>query len=212
MPSTSRAGANTLAEILPSSRAAAIGTSILIAIVGSLLMTLAAKYKIPFEPVAMTLQPFVVLLLGLTLGARLAGGTIALYLSQGAMGLPVFTGTPEKGIGLAYMMGPTGGFLAGFFIAAVVVGMLADRGWSRSVFMATLAAIIGLALLYLPGITWLAGWLSAAKGTALSDAASTAITVGAAPFIAKDLLAAVIAALMVATGWSLAKQRRRKSG
>src|SRR4029079_17414670 len=85
------------------------------------------------------------------LGPRLAGATVAAYLLEGAMGLPVFA----AGGGIAYMMGPTGGYLVGFLLAAIAVGALAERGWDRNVFTMALAMAIGVALIYLPGVLWL---------------------------------------------------------
>src|SRR5690606_28514113 len=104
-----------------------------IAVIGTLMLTASAKIQVPFWPVPMTMQTFVVLFLGAALGSRLGAAVVALYLVQGAMGLPVFAGTPEKGLGLAYMMGPTGGYLVGFVVGAYIVGWLAEHGWGQSV-------------------------------------------------------------------------------
>ncbi|MBT7506665.1 MAG: biotin transporter BioY, partial [Rhodospirillales bacterium] len=90
-----------------------------LAVAGSALLAISAKIQIPFYPVPMTMTTFMVLLLGMSLGWRLAAATILLYLAEGAAGMPVFAGTPEKGIGLAYMMGGTGGYLIGYLLAAV---------------------------------------------------------------------------------------------
>ena len=95
---------------------------VLLAVVGSILLTISAKVQVPFWPVPMTMQTFVVLAIGMAYGPALGMATVALYLAQGAFGLPVFAGTPEKGIGLAYMAGPTGGYLAGFVAAALLTG------------------------------------------------------------------------------------------
>ena len=95
---------------------------ILIAIAGTLLLTISAKIKIPFYPVPMTMQTFVVLFLGIVLGPKIGLLTVSLYLFEGMFGLPVFAGTPEKGIGFAYFMGPTGGYLVGFLAATYVAG------------------------------------------------------------------------------------------
>ena len=95
---------------------------ILIAIAGTLLLTISAKIKIPFYPVPMTMQTFVVLFLGIALGPKIGLLTLSLYLFEGIFGLPVFAGTPEKGIGLTYFMGPTGGYLVGFLAATYVAG------------------------------------------------------------------------------------------
>jgi biotin transport system substrate-specific component len=96
-----------------------------LAVIGSILLTISAKIQVPFWPVPMTMQTLVVLVLGVAYGWRLAGATVLLYLAQGALSLPVFAG----GGGLAYMSGPTGGYLVGFLLAAVAVGWLAERGW-----------------------------------------------------------------------------------
>ena len=95
---------------------------ILLALLGTLLLTISAKIKIPFYPVPMTMQTFVVLFLGIALGPKIGLLTVSLYLFEGIFGLPVFAGTPEKGIGFAYFIGPTGGYLVGFLVATYVAG------------------------------------------------------------------------------------------
>ena len=99
-----------------------IAKIIFIALLGSLLLTISAKVKIPFYPVPMTMQTFVVLFLGIALGPKIGLLTLSLYLFEGIFGLPVFAGTPEKGIGFTYFMGPTGGYLIGFLVATYVAG------------------------------------------------------------------------------------------
>src|SRR5579862_9024378 len=101
-------------------------------IIGSLVLTLSAKIEVPFWPVPLTMQSLAVLVIGMAYGLRLGALAVLLYLAEGAVGLPVFAGTPERGIGLAYMVGPTGGYLLGFLLAAWVLGLLAERGWDRS--------------------------------------------------------------------------------
>jgi len=91
---------------------------------GSLLLTISAKIKIPFYPVPMTMQTFVVVLMGVTFGWKIGVATISLYLLQGIIGFPVFAGTPEKGLGLIYFMGPTMGYLIGFLFATFLAGYL----------------------------------------------------------------------------------------
>ena len=92
-------------------------------LIGTLLLTISAKIKVPFYPVPMTMQTFVVVLIGITLGWKLGLATVLTYLFEGAIGLPVFAGTPEKGIGISYMMGPTGGYLIGF-VFSVFIGII----------------------------------------------------------------------------------------
>jgi len=99
-----------------------IGKVILIAVLGTLLLTISAKIKIPFYPVPMTMQTFVVLFLGITLGPKIGLLTVSLYLFEGIFGLPVFAGTPEKGIGITYFTGPTMGYLIGFLVAVYLAG------------------------------------------------------------------------------------------
>jgi len=161
---------------------------------GSLLLTLSAKFQVPFYPVPMTLQPLVVLLLGVALGSRLGLATVLFYLAQGVAGLPVFAGTPEKGIGLAYMVGPTGGYLLGFAAAAFVTGWLAERGFDRSRFGALLAMSLGMAVIYAFGLLWL-GVFVGYNGTLF--------TLGLTPFILGDALKIALATLSLPMLWSL---------
>lgn len=165
-----------------------------VALIGSLLLTVSAKTQIPFFPVPMTLQTMVVLLLGMMLGARLALLTVLVYLAEGALGLPVFAGTPEKGLGLAYMTGPTGGYLVGFAVTAWLTGRLTEERDDPQ--HLALAALLGIALIYALGALWLAGFVGAERAVAL----------GIAPFIFGDLLKA---ALAVALGLLGATRLRR---
>jgi biotin transport system substrate-specific component len=132
-----------------------------LAIVGSLAIWASAKIQVPFYPVPMTMQTLVILFIAMAYGSTLGAMTVLLYLAEGAMGLPVFAGTPEKGIGVAYMLGGTGGYLVGFVFAAAVTGWLAERGWDRNVLSTALALLIGYGLIFAPGVLWLGalfGW------------------------------------------------------
>lgn len=152
----------------------------------SLALWASAKLQIPFYPVPMTVQSLVVLAIGMGLGARLGAAAVALYLLEGALGLPVFAGTPARGIGLVYMMGPTGGYLAGYMLAAAVVGVLADRGWGRSIPTGLAAMLIGTVAIYLPGLLWLGfavGWNK------------PVLALGLLPFLAGDALKIAIGGL-----------------
>ncbi len=131
---------------------------LLIVFLGSLLLTISAKVKIPFYPVPMTMQTFVVLLMGITFGWKIGIATISLYLLEGIMGLPVFAGTPEKGIGLAYFMGPTMGYLIGFLFATFFAGYL---DFNTNIFIVFLKLILSVSIIYFFGILWLGnliGW------------------------------------------------------
>ena len=166
---------------------------ILLAVMGSLALWVSAKIQIPFFPVPMTMQTFVVLTIGMTFGWRLGGATLLLYLAEGAAGLPVFAGTPEKGIGLAYMMGPTGGYLFGFVLAAGIVGWLAEQGWDRNIVTTALAMLVGNLVIYLPGLAWLTTFIGVEK----------AYLFGMQPFLAGDALKLAIAALALPLSWKL---------
>jgi biotin transport system substrate-specific component len=145
----------TFADLLWPARGAARPLRVLLlALLGSVLLTISAKIEVPFYPVPMTMQTLVVLLLGMAYGARLGVATVLLYLAEGAVGLPVFAGTPERGIGIAYMMGPTGGYLAGFVLSAAITGWLTERrrNWPALV----LAVAAGTVVVFIPGVLWLA--------------------------------------------------------
>lgn len=132
-----------------------------LAIVGSIAIWVSAKIQVPFYPVPMTLQTLVILFIAMSYGWRLGSLTILLYLAEGAIGLPVFAGTPEKGLGVAYMMGGTGGYLVGFVLGAAATGWLAERGWDRNIATTALALLVGYVLIFAPGLLWLGtlfGW------------------------------------------------------
>ena len=125
---------------------------------GSLLLTISAKIRIPFYPVPMTMQTFVVVLLGITFGWKIGLATISLYLFEGIIGFPVFAGTPEKGVGLAYFMGPTMGYLIGFLFATFIAGYL---NLNKNMFIVFLKLILSVSTIYIFGILWLGnliGW------------------------------------------------------
>jgi biotin transport system substrate-specific component len=185
----------TLAGTLwPTDKANAVLRNIVLAVAGAALMTIAAKIRIPFYPVPMSMQTFVVLTLGMAYGWRLGGATFALYLAEGALGLPVFAGTPEKGIGLAYMMGSTGGYLIGFVLAAMAVGWLAERGWDRSMVRTAGAMLIGNAIIYVPGLLWLGGLFGWDKPI---------LAWGLTPFLLGDLVKLALAAAVLPLTWKL---------
>ena len=131
---------------------------ILLVIFGTLLLTVSAKIKVPFYPVPMTMQTFVVLLIGITLGWKLGLVTILAYLFEGAIGLPVFAGTPEKGVGISYITGPTGGYLIGFITSVLIAGFV---NLNRNIFVRFLLISLSVFAIYLTGVPWLAylaGW------------------------------------------------------
>ena len=155
---------------------------------GSALLALSAHIKVPFYPVPVTMQTMLVLLIGMGFGSRLGFATIMAYLAQGAVGLPVFAG----GAGLAYMAGPTGGYLFGFAVAAFVVGTLAEKGWGKSYATMALAMVIGNIVIYAFGVSYLAS---------IVGSFDKAIQFGLAPFIYGDLLKVVIATALLPMAW-----------
>jgi len=131
---------------------------ILITIFGSLLLTISAKIKIPFYPVPMTMQTFVVLLLGITLGSKIGLLTVSLYLFEGIFGLPVFAGTPEKGTGLIYFTGPTMGYLIGFLVAVYFSGLFV---YEKKLINNFFKLVFSVGCIYALGLIWLGtliGW------------------------------------------------------
>ena len=127
-------------------------------LVGTLLLTISAKINVPFYPVPMTMQTFVVVLIGITFGWKLGLATIFAYLFEGAIGLPVFAGTPEKGIGIIYMVGPTGGYLLGFIFSVFIAGFV---DLNKNLFIKFILISLSIFAIYLTGVPWLAylsGW------------------------------------------------------
>ena len=169
-----------------------------LAVVGTVLLTLSAKIQVPFYPVPMTMQTFVVLALGMAYGWRLGAATMLLYMAEGAMGLPVFAGTPEKGIGLAYMLGGTGGYLVGYVMAAGVIGWLAEKGWDRTMLGTALAMVIGNALIYIPGVLYLG---------ALYGWDKPILEWGFTPFVLGDAVKLALATGVMPLAWKLMSKK-----
>lgn len=169
----------------------------MLAIGGSLLLWASAKLQVPFYPVPMTMQTFVVLMIGTAYGWRLGAVTVALYLAEGALGLPVFAGTPEKGIGLAYMVGPTGGYLVGYVVAAAACGWLASLGWGRKVSTTIFSMLVGNAMIYAFGLAWLGAVVGWDKPV---------LAWGLTPFLLGDLLKLVLAAAILPMAWKAARR------
>lgn len=158
-----------------------------VVVAGIVLLAVSAHVKIPFYPVPVTMQTLVVLMIGMTYGTRLGGVTLLAYLANGAIGLPVFA----SGAGWAYMMGPTGGYLLGFFVSAIVLGQLAEMGWGKSLASTAAAMVIGNVVIYAFGVFWLSQMIGLEK----------AFQFGLAPFIYGDLLKIVIAAGLMPFAW-----------
>lgn len=175
------------------------------AILGSLILWASAKISVPFWPVPMTLQTGAVAMLAAAYGARLGFATVVLYLLEGAVGVPVFQGTPQQGIGLAYMLGPTGGYLVGFAVEAFVIGWLAERGFDRNPLKLFAAMLFGDAIVFALGVTWLA-WFALLSSGATGIGLAAAFSGGVLPFILGDVVKLALAACIVAAGARLIRR------
>jgi biotin transport system substrate-specific component len=202
----SRASTGALAPTLWTGEANRVVRDVLLVVIGTALIAIAAKIKVPFYPVPMTFQTLAIALIAATYGLRLGTLTILAYLLEGALGLPVFANTPPAVAGPAYFLGTTGGFLAGFVVLALIVGYAADRGWDRSIPKLFAAVVVGEVVMFALGFGWLAWFASLASG-ATGLGAAKAWAGGVVPFLLGDLLKSVLAALAVPAAWLLAGNR-----
>ena len=158
--------------------------SLLAIILGSLALTISAKIKIPFYPVPMTMQTFVVLFLGVSLGYKIGLASVGLYLLEGIAGLPVFSNSPEKGVGLIYFTGPTMGYLIGFLTASY----LASKINIKDNFLLVLAKLtIATSTIYLLGLLWLGTLIGWDKPI---------FALGAKPFLLAEIFKIILLALL----------------
>jgi len=158
--------------------------SLLAIVLGSIALTISAKIKIPFYPVPMTMQTFVVLFLGVSLGYKIGLASVALYLFEGIMGLPVFSNSPEKGVGLVYFTGPTMGYLIGFLAAS----LLASKISMKDNFLLVLTKlIIATSTIYILGLFWLGTLIGWEKPI---------FALGAKPFLLAEAFKIVLLALI----------------
>ena len=145
-------------ELVKNLNQSSIVKTFLIIILGSLALTISAKIKIPFYPVPMTMQTFVVMLLGLAFGYKIGLATVGLYLLEGIAGLPVFSNSPEKGVGLVYFTGPTMGYLIGFLSATLIAGTISSNDNTLKIISKLLLSV---STIYIFGVLWLGtliGW------------------------------------------------------
>lgn len=169
-------------------------------VAGVLILAVAAKIKVPMWPVPITMGTFAVLTIGAAYGARLGLVTILGYMLVGALGYDVFAGSGADASGLTYMMGGTGGYLVGYVLATVMLGLLAQRGWDRSVLWMGLAMLIGNVLIYVPGLAWLGqlyGW------------DKPILAWGLTPFLIGDAVKLALAAMLLPAAWKLVGRARR---
>jgi len=145
-------------ELIKDIKQSKILRNMFIALVGTILLAISSKIKIPFYPVPMTMQTLVILFLGITLGWKMGIATVALYLFEGIIGLPVFSGSPEKGVGIIYFTGPTMGYLIGFLFTVYFAGSIK---FSKNLFIKFLQLTFSVSFIYIFGILWLGtlvGW------------------------------------------------------
>ena len=159
--------------------------NVLLILFGTLLLTISAKVQVPFWPVPMTMQTFVVFLIGSTYGVRLSFLTLFAYLIEGAIGLPVFA----AGGGIVYLTGPTAGYLYGMTIAAAVISYFANMGYSTSYIKSFISIIIGSIIIFFLGVLYLGSIIGYTK----------AIQAGLLPFIPSELFKIALAVLLIPT-------------
>ena len=157
---------------------------ILIVFAGSVLLTISSKIKIPFYPVPMTMQTFVVLFLGISLGYKISLATVSLYLIEGLLGLPVFSNSPEKGVGIVYFTGPTMGYLIGFLFATFLAGYF---NFKENILINFFKLLVSVSIIYIMGIMWLGSLIGWDKPI---------IQLGVTPFLLAELLKVSILALL----------------
>ncbi len=154
-----------------------------IALIGSILLAISSKIKIPFYPVPMTMQTFVVLFIGIAFGWKLGVATVSLYLFEGIIGMPVFSGTPEKGSGLIYFTGPTMGYLIGFIVAAYLSGKFT---YANNFLINFLKLSFAISIIYILGLFWLGALIGWDKPI---------FQLGAQPFLLAELFKILIATI-----------------
>jgi len=168
---------------------------VLLVIAGSVLTALCAyvAFPLPISPVPVTGQTFAVLLVGALLGSKRGAISLALYVAEGMVGLPVFAGGAA---GPGVLLGPTGGYLLGFVVAAFVTGWLAERGWDRTVGKAALAMAAGNLVIYAPGLAWLVQFVG------MRDV----LAMGMLPFLPGDAVKIALAAFALPAGWRMLRR------
>ena len=181
-------------ELIKQNSQTKIFKSLIVIFLGSLLLTLSAKVKIPFYPVPMTMQTFVVLFLGISFGYKVGLATIGLYLVEGIIGLPVFSNSPEKGVGLVYFTGPTMGYLIGFLPAVFLTGYLKLDDWMKKengsikiFFINLIKLFISVSTIYFLGLYWLSNLIGFEK----------ALLFGLKPFWLAELFKILLLAFLI---------------
>ena len=158
--------------------------SLVVIVLGSIALTISAKIKIPFYPVPMTMQTFVVLFLGISLGHKIALAAIGLYLIEGIAGLPVFSNSPEKGVGLVYFTGPTMGYLVGFLTACYLASKVKI---DDNFFVVLFKLLVATSTIYILGLIWLGTLIGWDKPI---------FALGAKPFLLAEIFKIMLLALL----------------
>ena len=172
-------------ELVKSFRQSKLLKYVFLALIGSIILAVSSKIKIPFYPVPMTMQTLIVLVIGIGFGWKLGLATVSLYLFEGIIGLPVFSGTPEKGLGLIYFTGPTMGYLIGFLVAVYFSGKF---NYDNNLIKNFLKLMLATSFIYILGMSWLGSLIGWDKPI---------FQLGAQPFLLAELLKILIATLAI---------------
>ena len=172
-------------ELVKSFRQSKLLKYVFLALIGSIILAVSSKIKIPFYPVPMTMQTLIVLVIGIGFGWKLGLATVSLYLLEGIIGLPVFSGTPEKGIGLIYFTGPTMGYLIGFLVAVYFSGKF---NYDNNLIKNFLKLMLATSFIYILGMSWLGSLIGWDKPI---------FQLGAQPFLLAELFKILIATFAV---------------
>jgi biotin transport system substrate-specific component len=172
-------------ELVKSFRQSKLLKYVFLALIGSIILAISSKIKIPFYPVPMTMQTLIVLLIGIVFGWKLGLATVSLYLFEGIIGLPVFSGSPEKGIGLIYFTGPTMGYLLGFLVAVYFSGRFV---YDNNLINNFLKLLLATSFIYILGMTWLGNLIGWDKPI---------FQLGAQPFLLAELFKILIATFAI---------------
>ena len=173
--------------LLPTNGIKTVYKNIFLVLFGTLLLAVSSKVQVPFWPVPMTMQTFIVFIIGMTYGPKLAFLTLLAYLFEGSLGLPVFA----KGGGIAYLTGPTAGYLYGMTIAAFVIGLFSQKGFAKSYLKSLLALLIGTIIIFTLGVAYLGSIIGYEK----------ALAAGLYPFIISELFKIFLATMLIPTIW-----------
>ncbi len=193
-------------ELIKQNSQTQILKSLFVILMGSLVLTISAKIKIPFYPVPMTMQTLVVLFLGIAFGYKIGLASVILYLFEGIIGLPVFSNSPEKGVGLIYFTGPTMGYLIGFLFAVFLIGKFRLHDWSKYnnksykfFFINFIKLLISVSAIYFFGLLWLTYLIGLEK----------ALLFGLKPFLLAELFKMLILAFLIPIIFKLKNLSRR---